>query len=268
MPVNKVILVTGASSGIGAAIAARLAKNGHVVFGTGRTASGTTPEGVVLLALDVCSGESVRSCVEEVLRRAGRIDTVVNNAGFLLAGAIEEVTLDRAKAQFETNFFGVVRVIQAVLPAMRKQGSGQIVNISSLAGLVPMPFWGFYNASKAAVEGLSESLRIELKPLRISVSTVEPGTIKTPFYAQPASSAMPAYTPWRDRALKAFKGFEEEAPGPEAVASVVSRIVQQTSPPLRNKVTFQAMLLTSLRRILPDGIFEAFIRRVFKLDVD
>jgi NAD(P)-dependent dehydrogenase (short-subunit alcohol dehydrogenase family) len=260
--------VTGASSGIGAAIAARLAKDDHVVFGTGRAASGTTREGVVLLPLDVCSGDSVRTCVEEVLRRAGRLDTVVNNAGYLFAGAIEEVTLEQAKAQFETNFFGVVRVVQAVLPAMRKQGSGQIVNVSSLAGLVPMPFWGFYNASKAAVEGLSESLRIELKPLGISVSMVEPETIKTSFYAQPAASTMPQYAPWRDRALKAFKGFEEKAEGPAAVASAVSRIVASDSPPLRNKVTFQATLLTSLRRILPDGIFEAVIRLVFKLDRD
>jgi NAD(P)-dependent dehydrogenase (short-subunit alcohol dehydrogenase family) len=131
-----------------------------------------------------------------------------------------------------------------------------------------MPFWGFYNASKAAVEGLSESVRIELKPLGISVSMVEPGTIKTPFYAQPAASTMPQYAPWRDRVLKAFKGFEEKAEVPEAVASAVSRIVALGSPPLRNKVTFQATLLTSLRRILPDGIFEAVIRLVFKLDRD
>jgi NAD(P)-dependent dehydrogenase (short-subunit alcohol dehydrogenase family) len=162
----------------------------------------------------------------------------------------------------------VVRVVQAVLPAMRKLGSGQIVNISSLAGLVPMPFWGFYNASKAAVEGLSESLRIELKPFGIRVSMVEPGTIKTPFYAQPASSGMVEYAPWRDRAQRALKGFEEKAPGPEAVASLVSRIVQEDSPPLRNKVTFQATFLTLLRRVVPAGAFEAILRLAFKLDRD
>src|SRR4051794_19542527 len=120
MRAKKIVLVTGASSGIGAAIAARLTTDGHVVFGTGRTASGTTPEGVAMLPLDVCSSDSVRACVEGLLGRAGRLDTVVNNAGYLLAGAIEESTLEQAKAQFETNFFGVVRVVQAVLPSMRK----------------------------------------------------------------------------------------------------------------------------------------------------
>ncbi len=268
MPQKKVILVTGASSGIGAAIAGRLAQEGHVVFGTGRSTSGTSRQGVVLMPLDVRSGDSVVACVEEILGRAGRLDAVVNNAGYLLAGAVEEVTLDQAKAQFETNFFGMVRVVQAVLPTMRKQGCGQIVNVSSLAGLVPMPFWGFYNASKAAVEGLTESLRIELKPLGIGVSLVEPGTIKTPFYAQPAASAMQAYAPWRDRALAAFQGFEAKAPGPEAVASVVSRIVQRNSPPLHNSVTFQATLLITLRRLLPAQIFEALLRVVFGLDRD
>jgi NAD(P)-dependent dehydrogenase (short-subunit alcohol dehydrogenase family) len=265
---KRVVLVTGASSGIGAAVASRLVKDGHVVFGTGRSASGTTADGAVLLPLDVCSSLSVRSCVEEVVRRAGRIDTVVNNAGYLLAGAIEEVSLEQAQAQFETNFFGVVRMVQAVLPIMRKQGSGQILNVSSLAGLVPMPFWGFYNASKAAVESFSESLRIELKPLGIRVAVVEPGTIKTPFYAQPVTAAGRDYEPWRGRAFKAMKAFEAQAPGPEAVARSISRIVASDLRRLRNPVTLQATLLTALRRIVPDAIFEPVMRFAFKLDHD
>ena len=263
---QKTILVTGASSGIGAATAARLAKGGHKVFGTGRSASGVTPEGVTLTSLDVRSDESVRSCVADVLSRAGRLDVLINAAGYLLAGAIEEVTLEQAQAQFDTNFFGIVRMVKAVLPVLRKQRSGLIVNMSSLAGIIPVPFWGFYNASKFAVEGYTETLRAELKPFGINVALVEPATIKTPFYNEPASSPMPEYSPWRERALKTVNSFASKAPGPEAVASVVARIVRSKSPPLRNPVARDAIILPILRRLSPAAIFEPALRIVFDLD--
>src|SRR5512147_893284 len=150
MASSRVVLVTGASSGIGEAIAARLAKDGHQVFGTSRKVGRAPQGGVEMLALDVCSDASVQACVEALLRKAGRIDALVSNAGYLLSGAIEEATLEEARAQLETNFFGLVRMVKAVLPAMRQARSGHILTISSLAGLVPAPFWGFYNASKFA----------------------------------------------------------------------------------------------------------------------
>jgi NAD(P)-dependent dehydrogenase (short-subunit alcohol dehydrogenase family) len=140
MPNPKVVLVTGASSGIGEAIAARLARDGHRVFGTSRKAR-EAREGIELLPLDVCSDASVQSCVERLLREVGRIDVLVNNAGYLLSGAIEEATLEEARAQLETNFFGVVRMVKAVLPGMRQARQGHIVTISSLAGLVPVRPW-------------------------------------------------------------------------------------------------------------------------------
>src|SRR5437016_1800290 len=155
----KVALVTGASTGIGRAIAEQLARDGLQVFGTSRKPTGGAPRGVTMLALDICSDESVQSCVSGLLERTGRIDVVVNSAGYLLSGAVEETTIEEAKAQMETNFFGAFRVIKAVLPAMRTRKAGQIVNISSLAGIVPLPFWGLYAASKFAVEGLTETLR-------------------------------------------------------------------------------------------------------------
>jgi NAD(P)-dependent dehydrogenase (short-subunit alcohol dehydrogenase family) len=263
---RKVVLVTGASSGIGAAIAQRLTADGHRVFGTSRRVSETTVNGMTMLPLDVCNDDSVRECVAAVVAQAGKIDVLINNAGYLLAGAIEDVTIAQAKAQFETNFFGIVRMVKAVLPLMRKRQSGLIVNMSSLAGLVPVPFWGFYNASKSAVEGYTESLRHELKPLGIQVALVEPGSIKTPFYAEPPINALPEYSPWRERALGTMHGFEQAAPGPEVVATVVSKLVRTPRPALRNTVTKEAKVFPLLRWLLPAGAFEWGVRVAFHLD--
>ena len=260
------VLVTGASSGIGAAIADRLALEGYRVFGTGRQASGRRQSGVELVELDVRSDASVQACVEQVVGAAGRIDVLVNNAGYLLTGAIEDATLAQAQAVFDTNFFGVVRMVKAALPAMRESRAGKIVNMSSLAGMVPVPFWGFYNASKFALEGYTETLRLELKPFGIRVAMVEPGAIRTPLYASPPSAALAEYSPWRERALKTMKGFEENAPGPEVVAAVVSRLVAQKNPPLRNRVTREASLFPFLRWLLPAGAFEWGLRMGFNLD--
>lgn len=262
---QKVVLVTGASSGIGEATAARLAKDGHRVFGTSRR-GGADRGGVETLTLDVCSDGSVQACVEEVLRKAGRIDALVNNAGYLLCGAIEEATVEEARAQLETNFFGVVRMVKAVLPPMRRARSGHILTVSSLAGLVPVPFWGFYNASKFAVEGYMETLRHELRPLGIRVAMVEPGAIHTPFFESTPAKAMSEYGPWRDRALKTMGQFAEEAPGPEVVAEVVARLLASPSPPLRSRVTRDAALFPFLRWLLPASAFEAGTRRNFNLD--
>jgi NAD(P)-dependent dehydrogenase (short-subunit alcohol dehydrogenase family) len=260
-----VVLVTGASSGIGSAIAARLAKDGHHVFGTSRKGHGTQ-EGIEMLALDVCSDSSVQSCVEGLVRRTGRIDALVNNAGYLLSGAIEEATLEQAKAQLETNFFGVARMVKAVLPTMRHARSGHIVTISSLAGLVPVPFWGFYNASKFAVEGYMETLRHELRPFGIRVAMVEPGAIHTPFYENPQAKPMAEYSPWRDRALRTMGRFAEKAPGPGVVAEVVARLIASRNPPLRNRVTREATVFPLLRWLLPASAFEVGTRRGFNLD--
>jgi NAD(P)-dependent dehydrogenase (short-subunit alcohol dehydrogenase family) len=262
----KTILVTGASSGIGAAIAARLAQDGHRVTGTCRNPGPESLPGIKMLALDVTSDASVQSCVAQFLGDTGGIDVLINNAGYLQSGAIEEVTIEQAQAQFETNYFGLVRMVRAVLPAMRARKCGLIVATSSLAGMVPLPFWGQYNASKFAVEGMMETLRHELKPLGIHVSMVEPGAIKTPFYGAPKSTVMDAYSPWRERFFNKMKNFEEKAPGPEVVAHVFARIVNSPRPALRNTVTTEATLFPFLRRLLPAGAFEVGLRNGFGID--
>lgn len=258
----KTILVTGASSGIGAAIVARLSKDGHRVVGTSRDGS----KGIEMLTLDVTSDASVQACVQQFLEREGRIDVLINNAGYLQSGAVEEVPIEQAHAQFETNYFGVVRMIRAVLPAMRSQRSGLIAATSSLAGLVPLPFWSHYNASKFAVEALMETLRHELRPFGVHVAMVEPGVIKTPFYEAPRLSAVPEYSPWRDRFFRALERFEEKAPGPEVVAEVYSRLVANMHPRLRNTVTREARILPTLRRLLPAAAFEGGVRSNFRMD--
>jgi NAD(P)-dependent dehydrogenase (short-subunit alcohol dehydrogenase family) len=219
-----------------------------------------------MLQLDVTSDESVRSCVEAFLDHAGGIDVLINNAGYLQSGAVEEVTLEQARAQFETNYFGLVRMIQAVLPVMRAQKSGLIAATSSLAGMIPLPFWGQYNASKFAVEGLMETLRHEIKPFGIRVAMVEPGAIRTPFYAAPQAAAMAAYSPWRERFFRTMKRFEDKAPGPEVVADAFARIVRSERPRLRNTVTTEARLFPLLKWLLPAGAFEGGVRRGFGID--
>jgi NAD(P)-dependent dehydrogenase (short-subunit alcohol dehydrogenase family) len=266
---SQVALVTGASTGIGRAIAERLARDGIEVCGTSRKGHGAdaAPSGVRMVTLDVNSDQSVRECVEGVWAQRGRIDILVNNAGHLVSGAVEEVPIDQAKAQFDTNFFGAVRMIQAVVPKMRGQAGGLIVNITSLAGLVPLPFWGFYDASKFALEALTEALREELRPFGVRVCAVEPGSIKTPFYAADQKApSMKEYAARRARFDKSMRQYEEKAPGPEVVAEKVARIVHSRSPALRNPVTREATLFPLLRTWFPRSWFERGLRSSFHLD--
>jgi NAD(P)-dependent dehydrogenase (short-subunit alcohol dehydrogenase family) len=265
MPENRVAVVTGASSGIGEAVARDLVAAGFEVYGASRRAPESTVNGVEHVSMDVCDDASVRDGIATILRDAGRIDVLVNNAGYLCAGAFEEISLVDAKAQFETNYFGAVRASLAVLPAMRERKQGHIITISSLAGLVPVPFWGHYNASKFAVEGLMETLRHEARPFGIQIALVEPGNIKTPFYARPPAAGMAAYAGARGRAYDAMGVYERKAPGPDVVASKVVAIANDPHPKLRNTITKEAKQFTLLKWMLPSGAFEAGVRRGFKL---
>jgi NAD(P)-dependent dehydrogenase (short-subunit alcohol dehydrogenase family) len=198
----------------------------------------------------------------------GGLDVLVNNAGYELAGALEEVSMDEAKVQFETNFFGVVRMVKAVLPVMRRQKHGQIITISSLTGLSATPFMGIYSASKFAVEGYTEALRHELKPFGISVSLIEPGFLHTPMtsHRQVTAERIAEYDAWRQRSFDAIREYEEKGPGPELVAETVLKIVASKAPRLRYLTGRQAKVVTGLRRFLPAGAFEQGVRGTFRLD--
>ena len=269
MNAQQVAIVTGASTGIGRAIATRLARRGFTVFGTSRSPSpDQSTDGVQMLPLDVRSDQSVADLVAEVLRRASRIDVLVNNAGYQLMGAIEETTIDEAKAQFETNFFGAVRTTAAVLPTMRRQRSGKIINITSLFGFTGPPFLGFYAASKHALEGYSEVLRHEVAQFGISVSVVEPSATKTPInsgnrYAAP----LDAYADSRKRVLGFLAGqVDGVGRDPDGPARVVERIVASSSPGLRYEADGETRMASMARRFLPEAVVERIWRKAFHLN--
>jgi NAD(P)-dependent dehydrogenase (short-subunit alcohol dehydrogenase family) len=264
---TKVILITGASSGIGLASAKLLAERGHTVFGTSRTPERRQVEGFELVQLDVRSDESVSACVQTVIERAGRIDVVVNNAGHGMVGFLEEVTLDDAKAIFETNFFGAVRMVNTVLPHMRTRGSGQIINVSSLAGLIGLPSEGMYAATKFALEGYTETLWYELKRLNIRVSLLEPGDYNTPIIMQPASRTIDAYRMLQPRVIATRAALLRNAPDPAPVARMLAHIVESKSSRLRYQVGKEKWDVM-WKRFLPEWMFEWFARRTFKLDED
>jgi len=265
---NKVALVTGASSGIGEATAARLAAAGYAVYGTSRRGAATGKRPFEMLTLDVTSDASVQAVVSEVLRRAGRIDLLVNNAGFGvgLAGD-EESSVEQAWSIFDTNFFGTVRMTRAVVPHMRRQAAGRILNIGSGLGLVPMPYMAIYSASKHALEGYSESLDHELRTRGVRVVVIEPGVTKTPFDANllEPDSKIEEYRATRAALNKRYLEVVAAGDAPEAVAEVVLEAANAARPKLRYPVgrvaTFQL-----LRRFAP-GLVDAGIRRDLRLDV-
>jgi NAD(P)-dependent dehydrogenase (short-subunit alcohol dehydrogenase family) len=262
----KTVLVTGASRGIGLATATLLAQQGCTVFGTSRHPQSSTLNSFTLLPLDVRDQASVKHCVNTVIAQTHHIDVLINNAGHSLAGAVEEASAEDARQLFETNFFGVIRTTNAVLPHMRQAGHGHIINISSLAGLIGVPYLGLYAASKHALEGYSESLRYELKPFEIHVSLIEPGDIQTGIIAALPSNPVAAYDGIREQVTAIHDANVSNGPPPEKVASVVLRAVQSRRPHLRYTVTTgQEKWVPWMKRLLPDWLAEHFIRGAYHM---
>jgi len=263
---QQIVLVTGASSGIGRSIAALLAANGYRVFGTSRHPAQPTLDGFEMVALDVTSDESVAACVAEVIGRAGRIDALVNNAGVELLGALEEISIEEAKTLFETNFFGVMRMTNAVLPEMRQRRNGVIINIGSLAGTVSAPFHGIYSASKFALEGYTEALWFEVAPFGVRVALVEPGFFKSEINrnkALPARS-LPDYAAERTTMIAAWDRSVEEAADPAPVAAKVLHIVQGRARGLRHRLGRYG-LMSRFKLVSPERVLWVQVRRQFGL---
>jgi NAD(P)-dependent dehydrogenase (short-subunit alcohol dehydrogenase family) len=257
---GRVVLITGASAGIGLACADRLHQAGWVVVGASRrgTSSGSW-SGIVM---DVDRDESVRAGVAEVVRRFGRIDAVVASAGWGVAGAVEHTAIDEAKAQVETNFWGATRVVQCVLPTMRAQRGGRIVLISSIGGVVAIPFQAFYSASKFALEGMGEALAYEVAPFGVDVTLVEPGNVKTDFTANrkmaAASRGDDVYESALARAIGVMERDEANGVAPDAVAAVVQKTLESRRPPRRVSVGKAGERVGILaKRLLPHRAFEA-----------
>jgi len=258
---QKVVLVTGASSGIGQATAELLAAHGFTVFGTSRTPI-QDKRSYTWLPLDVRSDASVQAAVQSLLAQAGRIDVLVNNAGYVQFGAIEESNVADAQAQFDTNLFGVIRMVKAVLPVMRKQGSGRIINVSSIVGHIAAPYGGLYSASKFALEGLSESLSAEVRQFGVSVSLVEPSYVNTALVAQLPANLIADYTAGRQIAQNSLATNAKNGLEPGVVARVILRAAT-SRPRLRYPVGLDGKIALLLQRLLPDSAFEALKRRLF-----
>ena len=266
---TSVALVTGASSGIGEATAERLASAGYKVYGTSRRGAQSGQRSFQMLPLDVTRDESVDAAVTEIIRLEGRIDLLVNNAGFGVAPAgAEESSIEQAKVIFETNFFGIVRMTRAVVPHMRRQGNGRIINIGSVLGFLPMPYGALYSATKHAIEGYSESLDHELRTRGIRVSVIEPAYTKTQFDANflAPDSKLDEYREVRallDRVLKQVMATADE---PTVVADVVLEAAIASRPKLRYAAGGPAKRLRLLRRFAPARLVDGGIRKDLRLD--
>src|ERR671917_495470 len=277
MNVSKAVLITGCSSGIGWATAKHLSGVGWRVYATARDVDKIAPladSGCRLLALDVTDEDSMASAVEEVEREEGAVGVLVNNAGFSQSGAVEAVSMEKVRGQFETNVFGLVRMCQLVLPGMRRQGYGRIVNLSSMGGKLTFPGGGYYHATKHAVEALSDALRFEVEGFGVKVSVIEPGLIRTGF-ADTALGSMDdldgenPYAGFDESVARTTAENYERGPisklggGAEAVAEAIEQAISARSPKSRYAVTPSAHLFLRLRRLLPDRAWDAVLRTTY-----
>lgn len=266
---SKVALVTGASSGIGQAIAARLLADGFVVYGGARRVermADLAAKGATTLALDVTDAASAQAAVDTILKDHGRLDVLINNAGYGSFGAIEDVPLDEARRQFDVNVFGLAQITKLVLPQMRQQRAGTIVNISSMGGKLTTPLGGWYHASKFALEGWSDCLRFELRPFGIDVVVVEPGGIETEFMdvvhdQLDKTSEGGAYQPLVDGLRRAERRMGKLSK-PEVIADVVSRAARAARPKTRYATGAGARPFLFLRRWMSDRQYDWLLRRM------
>src|SRR5215213_9022981 len=273
MNVSKAVLITGCSSGIGWATAERPVDMAWRVYATAHkleNIASLDKRGCELLPLDVTDEDSMISAVDEVERREGAVGVLVNNAGYSQSGAVEAVPMEKVRQQFETNVFGLARMCQLVLPGMRRQGYGRIVNVSSMGGKLTFPGAGYYHATKHAVEALSDALRFEVEGFGVRVSVIEPGLIRTGF-AHAAVGSMGGsedgpYAGFDEAVARATMETYERGPisrlsgSPEAVAEAIERAISAQSPRSRYAVTPSARLFLGLRRLLPDRAWDAVLR--------
>jgi len=268
--ISKVAIVTGASAGIGEATAALLLAEGYRVYAGARRVERMKPladAGAVVRSLDVTDDASMTAFVEEALAAEGRIDVLVNNAGYGSYGALEDVAIDEARRQFEVNVFGLARMTQLVLPTMRAQRSGYVVNISSIGGKIWEPLGSWYHATKFAVEGLSDSLRVELKPHGVHVVVIEPGAIATEWRDISADHAVEASGDgaYAAQAAALTRVYARPAgSSPDGVAKAILKAVSSSHPRTRYAIGQGAKPITYARRVMPDQAFDAILGRLYR----
>ncbi|MEX2537803.1 MAG: oxidoreductase [Actinomycetota bacterium] len=273
--VSKAVLITGCSTGIGRATAERMAGHGWTVYATARRLGSIADlerKGCRTIALDVTDDSSMSAAVARVEAEEGAVGALVNNAGYAVEGAAEPTAMDMIRRQFETNVFGLIRMCQLVLPRMRRQGWGRIVNVSSVGGKLAFPGGAYYHATKHAVEGFSDVLRFEVARFGVSVSIIEPGLIKTAFgdtATDPIDTAGAGpYAAFNEAVIKRVGGAYEGmmgrlAAGPEAVARVIERAISSSRPRTRYRITMGARVTLTTRKFVPDRIWDAMMSMQF-----
>ena len=274
---KKVILITGASSGIGFDSAQELARQGHKVYAAARRTELMEPlkhNGVVTMRMDVTNSQSMADGVKAVLDAEGRIDVLVNNAGYGYFGAVENVTMEEARRQVEVNVFGLAELCKLVLPVMRKQGSGRIINTSSIAGKTVLPFGAWYHVSKYSVEALSDALRMEMKPFGVDVVLIEPGGIKTDWGIIAAKHLAESSkgTAYEEDALREAKLIHKGYSGnylsaPKVVTRAISRAVNSQRPRARYRIGSGAFIMVFLHTLLPTRWWDGMMRRFVRIKI-
>lgn len=266
---SKVVLITGGSSGIGKSIGEHLIRKGLTVYGTSRNPKNYPDSKFKIIALDVCNNESIKTCVQEIIKSEGQLDIVINNAGAGITGPIEEIPEVEIKRNFETNLFGPINVIKAVLPQMRKQNSGLIINITSIAGYMGLPYRGVYSASKGALELITEAFRMEIKNFNIEMTNVAPGDFATNIaagrYHEPLKDDSPYKIPYGNT-LKLMDSHVDSGSNPNLMAEVVYKIINTKKPKIHYKVgVFLQKFSVVLKRILPSKVYEKMLLKHYKL---
>jgi NAD(P)-dependent dehydrogenase (short-subunit alcohol dehydrogenase family) len=266
---SKVVLITGGSSGIGKAIGEHLHHKGYVVYGTSRNPAKITNSVFPLLTLDVCNLETIDSAVAKIISVSGRIDVVINNAGIGITGPLEEIPISQIRNNFETNLFGPIEVIKAVLPQMRSQRSGLIINITSIAGYMGLPYRSVYSASKGALELITEALRMEVKSFGIDITNVAPGDFATNIaagrYHAPLIAGSPYQVPY-GQTLKMMDDHVDGGSNPNEMADAIYKIINTQKPKVHYKVgAFMQKFSIVLKRVLPDKMYEKMLMKHYKL---
>lgn len=274
---RKIVLITGASSGIGLETAKMLAKKGHIVYGTSRNIKkleGLKEFGINCIELDVSLDESCKKCIDTIISKEGRIDVLINNAGYGSYGPIENVSIEEAKKQFEVNVYGVIRITKLVIPYMRDKKDGRIINVSSAGGRVTTYLGGWYHASKYALETLSDSLRMELKEFGIKVCIIEPGGVKSNWGIITADNLLNAgkNSPYEEICTKVSKIYRSLYGGnsklmtkPEIVAKKISYAVNRKHPKTRYLFGFGAKPMVFMHWILPNKLFDFIMKNMYKI---
>lgn len=276
---KEIVLITGASSGIGLEVALKLLNKGYTVYGAARRTELMKPiqeSGGNIIPLDFYDEKSISSTINTIIQKEGHIDVLINNAGFGLGGAIETVSMEDAKKQFEVNVFGLAKITQQVLPYMREQKKGRIINISSIAGLFSTPFMGWYHASKYSVEALSDALRLEVLPFNIKVSLIEPGFIKTDWGKIAADSILKSSegTAYAEKGEKISSYYrktycqKKKITPPSSVADIIIKSVTTKNPKTRYRVGKCSGFFTTISRLLPTKILDTYKIKEYGINGD